>query len=248
MSEDRRCHPRACQALDVTLDASGQHWPGRTLNLSPYGAEVAVSGTSVPFPPGLNIGLRLTLPDGYLFLTAVVVRTDPDGVALNFDSLEAAQFQRLKELVDSLLVQEWREILDELQGDQAVPAAVASAEADVTPPQLEREVLTEPEGGQPEPATVPISDRDVTPVELPQSLPVGSAGAEGNGAAGQASVFARQRSDRATPPKPPVTPGEDDLETERLRELLIRRGLGNLQLPEGPLTQQWREFLQRLEA
>ena len=246
MSEDRRSYPRACQPLDVNLDASGQNWPGRTLNLSPYGAKVAVSGTSVPFPPGLNIGLRLTLPDGYLFLTAVVVRTDPDGVAVNFDSLDAAHFQRLKDLVDCLLAQEWREILGELQGDQAVPAAVASADTDVTPPQLEREVPTEPEEGQPEPATAPILDLDVTPVELPQSPTPRSTGAQANGTAGQASVFTRQRSDRATPPKPPATPGEDD--SERLRALLIRRGLGDLQLPEGPLTPQWREFLQRLET
>src|SRR5712691_1817113 len=162
MSEDRRCHPRACQALDVTLDASGQQWPGKTLNLSPFGAKVAVSGESVPLAPGLNIGLRLTLPDGYLFLTAVVVRTDPDGVALSFDTLEAGQFERLKDFVDSLLAQEWREILTELQGDQPVLAAVPSVDADVTPPQLEDSPVV---------ATVPISDRDVTPVELPQSPP-----------------------------------------------------------------------------
>ena len=118
----------------------------------------------------------------------------------------------------------------------------------MTPVELEREVLTEPEEDQPDPATVPISDLDATPVELTQSLPPGSTGVQGNGAAGQASVFARQGSDRTTPPRPPATPGEDDLDTERLRALLIRRGLGDLQLPEGPLTPQWREFLQRLDA
>ena len=217
MGEDRRGHPRACPALDVRLDASGQDWPGKTLNLSPYGAKVAVSGESVPLAPGLNIGLRLTLPDGYLFLTAMVVRTDPDGVALDFDSLEARQFQRLKDFVDSLLVQEWREILTELQGSSPVHAAVPSADA------------------------------DVTPVELPQSPPPGSTGAQANGTAGQASVFARQRGG-ATSAEPSGMPGADDSETERLRELLSRRGLGELQLPEGPLTQQWREFLRRLEA
>ena len=226
MGEDRRGHPRACPALDVSLDASGQHWPGKTLNLSPYGAKVAVSEESVPLAPGLNIGLRLTLPDGYLFLTAMVVRTDPDGVALNFDSLEAGQFQRLKDFVDSLLVQEWREILTELQGS--------------------REPTNESESS-PGYAAVPSADADVTPVELPQSPPPGSTGAEANGTAGQASVFARQRGG-ATSAEPSGMPGADDSETERLRELLSRRGLGELQLPEGPLTQQWREFLRRLEA
>jgi hypothetical protein len=225
--------------VDVTLEASGQHLPGKTLNVSPYGAKVSLSGEPVPLAPGLNIGLRLTLPDGYLFLDAVVVRTDPDGVALNFDTLEAGQFQRLKGFVDTLLAQEWREILTELQGDQPVPSAVPSVDADVTPPQREDFPVVE---------TVPISDRDVTPVELPPSPPPRSTGAQANGTAGQASVFARQRSDGATPPRLPVTPDADELETEKLRELLIRRGLGDLQLPEGPLTQQWREFLMRLEV
>ena len=217
MGEDPRRYPRACRALDVILDASGRHWPGKTLSLSPYGAKVAVSGESVPLAPGLNIGLRLTLPDGYLFLTAMVSRIDPDGVALDFDSLDARQFRRLKDLVDSLLVQEWRELLSELQG------------------------------GPPVPGTVPSPERDVTPSELPQSPPPESPRAQANVAASQPSVFSRQRS-RATLPKPSETPAGDESETERLRNLLSRLGLGNLQLPEGPLTGHWREFLKRHEA
>ena len=217
MGEDRRGHPRACRALDVTLDASDRQWPGKTVNLGAYGAKVALSGKSVPLAPGLNIGLRLSLPDGYVFLTAMVVRTDRDGVALNFDSLEARQFQRLKDFVDSLLVQEWREVLAELQGGSPVQATVPSAEADVTPP------------------------------EFPQSPPSEPVAAQANGATSEPSVFAREPSG-AIAPKPPVTPPEDNSEAERLRELLKRRGLGDLQLPEGPLTEQWREFLKRLEA
>ena len=203
MGEDRRRYPRACPALDVTLDATGRQCRGKTVNLSPYGAKVALSGNSVPLAPRMNIGLRLTLPDGELSLAAMVCRTDPDGVALNFGSLEAGQFQRLKDLVDSLLVQEWRELLTELQG------------------------------GPPVPATVPISDRDVTPPELPQSPPPALARAQANVAASQPSVFARQRS-RATPPKPSVTPGEDDSESERLRALLSRLGPEIFSFPRAP--------------
>ena len=238
MGEDRRSYPRACRALDVTLDASGRQGRGKTVNLSPYGAKVALSGESVSLAPGMNIGLRLTLPDGYLFLTAMVVRTDPDGVALNFDSLEARQFQRLKDFVDSLLAQEWREILTELQGGSPVPATVPSADGDVTPYVLEN---------SPVPATVPSADADVTPSELPQSPPSESMAAQANVTAGQSSVFARRRSG-ATPPKPSGISSEDNSETDRLRELLSRRGLGDLQLPEGPLTRPWREFFERLEA
>lgn len=209
MGEDRRCYPRACRALDVTLDAAGRQRRGKTVNLSPFGAKVALSGNSVPLAPRTNIGVRLTLPDGELSVTAMVVRTDPDGVALNFGSLEARQFQRLKDLVDSLLMQEWRELLVEL------------------------------EGGSPVPLTAPSSDRDVPPPETPS--------AQATVAASQPSVFARQRG-RPTPPKPSVTPAHDHSETERLRALLNRLGLGDLQLPSGPLTGHWREFLNRHEA
>ena len=209
MGEDRRCYARACRALDVTLDVSGRQWQGKTVNLGPNGAKVALSSKLAPLAPGTNIALRLALPDGDLPLVAKVNRTDPDGVALNFGSLEARQFQRLKDLVESLLMQEWRELLIEL------------------------------EGGQPVPTTVPSLDRDVTPPESPRT--------QATVAACQPSVFARQRG-RPTPPKPPVTPAEDNPETERLRNLLNRLGLGDLQLPPGPLTRHWREFLNRHEA
>ena len=212
MGDDRRRYPRACPALDVALGASGQQARGKTVNLSPYGAKVALLANSVPLAPGTNIGLRLTLPDGELSVGAMVVRTDPDGVALNFGSLEAPQFQRLKDLVDSLLVQEWRELLTELQGSPGVPASV------------------------------PSSDRESPP--SPSPVP---AAAQAKEAAAQPSVFTRQRG-RPTPPKPSATPAEDNSETERLRSLLNRLGLGNLQLPEGPLTGHWREFLKRHEA
>ncbi len=238
MGEDRRCYARACGALEVTLDVSGRKWQGKTVNLGPYGAKVALSSKSVPLAPGTIIGLRLTLPDGDLSLAASVCRTDSDGVALNFGNLEAKEFQRLKNLVDALLVQEWRELLTELQGGQSVPATVPSSDGELTPSGL---------GDPPLHATVPSSDRDVMPPELPQSPPPESPRAQANVAAGQPSVFARQRG-RATPPKPSETAAGAESETERLQALLSRLGLGNLQLPPGPLTGHWREFLKRHEA
>ena len=222
MGEDRRRYPRACRPLDVTLDASGRQRPGKTVNLSPYGAKVALSGPSVPLGSGVIIGLRLALPDGDLSLGATVVRTDPDGVALDFGTLEVGQLQRLKDLVDSLLVQEWRELLTELQGSPGVPASIPSSDRDVTL-------------------------KEVRPEESPPSPPPVPAAAQAKEAAGQPSVFARQRG-RATTPKPSETPAGDDSETERLRALLSRLGLGSLQLPPGPLTGHWREFLKRHEA
>ncbi len=229
MGEDRRCYARACGALEVTLDVSGRKWQGKTVNLGPYGAKVALSGKSVPLAPGTIIGLRLTLPDGDLSLAASVCRTDADGVALNFGNLEAREFQRLKNLVDALLVQEWRELLTELQGGPQEPATVPSS------------------GDPPLHASVPSSDRDVMLPELPQSPLPESPRAQPTVAASQPSVFARQRG-RATPPKPSETPAGDESETERLQALLSRLGLGNLQLPPGPLTGHWREFLKRHEA
>ena len=105
MGRDRRRYPRVGVALDICVEALGTQWHAKTVDLSPRGVKVALPANLVEFPPGTTAELRLALPDGRspLAFTASVIRTDPDGTALKFDHLGDEHFQRLKDLVDSLL-------------------------------------------------------------------------------------------------------------------------------------------------
>jgi hypothetical protein len=103
MGKDRRRYLRVGLELEVSLEASGIRWQGKTLDLSPYGVKVALPPHPVTLPPGTSVELRLALSggDSPLSLTASVVRMDPDGIALNFLNQGALPFARLKDLVDS---------------------------------------------------------------------------------------------------------------------------------------------------
>lgn len=105
MGRDRRRYPRVGVALDISVEAAGRQWDAKTVDLSPYGVKVALPAHGIKLPPGTTIQLRLILPDGDapLALTARVVRTDRDGIALCFEHLEPGYFERLKAAVDSLL-------------------------------------------------------------------------------------------------------------------------------------------------
>lgn len=105
MGDDRRRHPRASVNLDVEVEAAGNQWSGKTVDLSPFGVKVASRGHLATLSPGARAQVLLTLGDreAPLSLSAKVVRADPDGVALDFESPDARQFQRLKSFVDALL-------------------------------------------------------------------------------------------------------------------------------------------------
>lgn len=100
---DRRRYPRVVVALDITVEAAGSSWQGKTVDLSPYGVKVASPVTSPTLLRGSRVQLQLTLPDSVppLLLTANLVRTDSDGIALSFVNVSAQHFARLKEFVDS---------------------------------------------------------------------------------------------------------------------------------------------------
>ena len=100
---DRRRYPRVIVALESTLKTAGTVLQGRALDLSPYGVKVTF-GQTVKLLPGTNIRLQLILPDQGppLSLTASVVRSDHDGIALDFVDPEKQEFQRLKTFVDSV--------------------------------------------------------------------------------------------------------------------------------------------------
>ncbi len=105
MGQDRRRYPRVGVELEFTLEASGIRWEGKTVDLSPYGVKVALPANWGRLRTGTPVELGLALPDGGspLTLTGRIVRTDGEGLALNFDHQRALPFARLKDFVDSLL-------------------------------------------------------------------------------------------------------------------------------------------------
>jgi hypothetical protein len=105
MGRDRRRYPRVGVGLDITVDAAGGQWQAKTVDLSPHGVKIAMPATSSGLRPGTKVQLQLAVSDQKpaLSLTASVVRSDPDGIALDFINPGALCFARLKEFVDSLL-------------------------------------------------------------------------------------------------------------------------------------------------
>lgn len=105
MGRDRRRYPRVGVTLDIVMRTGGREWPGRTVDLSPFGVKVALP-VGAPKPDrGARLEIRFALPDGTapLSLAASVVRIDRDGVALNFVEPEESEFKHLKDFVDLLL-------------------------------------------------------------------------------------------------------------------------------------------------
>ncbi len=128
MKQERRRYHRTTVQLDITLAAAGGQWPAKTVTLSPYGAKVGWLPKMGTLLPGSSVQLRLPAMDqeSPLSLRARVERTDSDGIALSFPALGDAQLQRLKALVDSLLLQEWRELATQLGTRPPVEGAEAS--------------------------------------------------------------------------------------------------------------------------
>lgn len=136
--ERRRCH-RTTLPLDVTLEAAGGWGPAKTLSLSPYGAKVAWLPKVGTLLSGTTVQLRLPAPNGDppISFSGRVERTDPDGIALSFPNLSGEKFQRVKALVDSLLLQEWRELASQLGARSPVEAAEATKAGASSPKPVE---------------------------------------------------------------------------------------------------------------
>ena len=99
---NRRRYARARVSLAVTLeDTTGRQWQGPSVDLSPFGVKLRLTGTGQPASTA-----RLSFaPDGDARITvlALLVRKDPDGQAYTFINLTSADFTRLKNFVDSRL-------------------------------------------------------------------------------------------------------------------------------------------------
>lgn len=124
MGQERRRYPRAKVDVGIMLDAGGSQWQGRMVNLSPYGAKVALAAETAHLSPGTSVELSLAIAaqDSPVRVSASVRRADPDGTALSFDGLEDGQFQQLKALVDSSLKQEWEDLVTQLGADREAVA------------------------------------------------------------------------------------------------------------------------------
>ena len=106
MKRDRRRYARVVVALESTVKTAGTVWRGKTVNLSPYGVKITF-GQAVKLLPETIIRVQLVLPDQEppLSLTARVIRSHHDGIAMDFVDPDQQDFQRLKALVDSLRAQ-----------------------------------------------------------------------------------------------------------------------------------------------
>ena len=149
MAGTRTRYPRLGVALDVTVEAGGTQWRGRMVDLSRDAVKVRWPAESAQLQPGTNVRLRFALPDREFpfSVTASVARASPESTVLWFVDLDDQQFQRLKDLVDSLLQREWQDVLDELftltpSGEGEVKPQETGASR---PEPVEEEVLVTPE-------------------------------------------------------------------------------------------------------
>ena len=77
------------------MKTAARVWPGKTLNLSPYGVKVTFE-QPVKLLPETKIRLQLVLPDQGppLSLTASVVRSDDDGIDRKSTRLNSSHIQK----------------------------------------------------------------------------------------------------------------------------------------------------------
>ena len=134
MGETRLRFPRLGVALDVTVEAGGTLWRGRIVDLTPAAVKVRWPAEAAQLEPGANVRLQFALPDREFpfWVTASVARTSPESAVLWFVDLEDQQYQRLKDLMDSLLHREWQQVLDELV--TPVPSGGGEAKSLATTP------------------------------------------------------------------------------------------------------------------
>ena len=154
MPETRLKFPRLGVALDVTVEAGGTEWRGRMLQLSRDAVKVRWPEEPAQLKPGTNVRLRFALPDREFpfSVTASVAQTSPESTILWFVDLEDQQFQRLKDLVDSLLQREWHQVLDEIV--TLTPSGAGQGKPPATSP-------PRPEPPRPE----PVEEAPATPEE-----------------------------------------------------------------------------------
>src|SRR5438105_1061171 len=109
-----RRSPRIEEPFAVrVVEASGKSWVGEACNLSPFGIKIREARIVAP----AIVRLEFELPTGgaRFAITAVAVRTDPDGGAFAFINLARADFLRIWNAVESLFLRRklWIMIVDD---------------------------------------------------------------------------------------------------------------------------------------
>jgi CheY-like chemotaxis protein len=98
-----RRSPRIEEPFAVrVVEASGKSWVGEAVNLSSFGIKIREARIAAP----AIVRLEFELPTGgaRFAVTAVAIRTDPDGGAFAFVNLARADFQRISNAVESLFL------------------------------------------------------------------------------------------------------------------------------------------------
>lgn len=102
-SADSRRYPRIEEVFPVRVfEATGRSWTADAANLSPFGIKLRDARMT---PPAI-VRLEFELPVGgaRVTITAVAVRSDPDGTAFAFINLARPDFLRVRNAVESLFV------------------------------------------------------------------------------------------------------------------------------------------------
>jgi hypothetical protein len=125
----------------------GSCWQGKTAGLSPHGVKVLLPTESICLPPDTRVQLRVLLPDQTLVsLTARVVRTEPDGLALEFVTLDEQQLRQLKEFVASAFMHEWQDLLNQFAPKRPLDANAGVPNTPLTPTEFVKGVTPAGEG------------------------------------------------------------------------------------------------------
>ncbi len=109
----------------MVVEATGKSWTGEAMNLSPFGMKIRQARIKAP----AIVRLEFELPVGgpRLTITAVAVRSDPDGGAFAFINLARSDLLRIRNAVEALFVRRklWIMIVED-------DAEVAATLADLT--------------------------------------------------------------------------------------------------------------------
>ena len=95
------------------VEASGKSWVGEAANLSPFG--IKIREARIAAPAIVRLEFELPIGGARFAITAVAVRTDPDGGAFAFINLARADFLRIWSAVESLFLRRklWIMIVDD---------------------------------------------------------------------------------------------------------------------------------------
>ena len=100
---ERRKYSRMPLSVEAQLsDFRDGRWTATTLDVSPFGAKIALEEADTKTRPGDSLRCRLASPDGGAPIEAMVsvVRADRGTIAVAFVNLTMEDFRRLAQLVD----------------------------------------------------------------------------------------------------------------------------------------------------